>query len=89
MFVTWEVSQSLISLSNFEDQKAATEGQDLFDADGEIQLQRVDEASIFKNDDEAHAFIRKAVSDNSELHVKVKDILQAHSPEEYARIFES
>ncbi|WP_268842613.1 hypothetical protein [Pseudoalteromonas sp. OFAV1] len=26
---------------------------------------------------------------NSELHVKVKDILQAHSPDEYARIFES
>jgi hypothetical protein len=77
------------SLSYKEDSVAQSEGWGLFDADGEIQLQRIDDTAKFSSDDEAHAFVRKAVSENSEIHVKVKDILQAHSPDEYARIFES
>lgn len=75
------------SLTNEEDQTAQSEGWALFDAGGEVQLQKIDELEIFNEDEDAHAFVKQLADAGSSLHCRVKSILKERSPAEYVRVF--
>ena len=76
-----------MSLSISEDALAQSEGWALFDADGEIQLQRIDEIGVFSKDTDAHEFVKAGAASGSALHLKVKEILLAHSQKEHNIVF--
>jgi hypothetical protein len=75
------------SLTNEEDQTAQSEGWALFDAEGEVQLQKVDELGVFPKDEVAHAFVKELADKGSQLHCKVKSILKEHNPKEHDLVF--
>ncbi|GIC77168.1 hypothetical protein [Moritella sp. F3] len=83
----YELEGTPMSLSNEEDQTAQSEGWALFDADGEIQLQKIDEMETFAKDEDAHEFVKTAAEKSSKLHLKVKDILRFHSSKEFDIVF--
>ncbi|MDP2566478.1 hypothetical protein [Pseudoalteromonas marina] len=56
------------SLTNEEDQTAQSEGWALFDAGGEVQLQKIDELEVFSKDEDAHAFVKQLADAGSLLH---------------------
>jgi hypothetical protein len=65
--------------------QAIAEGWDIFKCSGhsDWQLQRLDEASPFGNDDEAWEFVLK---NRSLLHLRALEFLRHHDPYEFATI---
>jgi hypothetical protein len=53
-----------------DDAKAAVEGWNVFDAEGRMEIQRIDELEMFESDAQAIDFIRERAVSGSELHQK-------------------
>lgn len=75
------------ALNTSQTEQAKYEGWTLFECEGEIQLQKDDESSVFTTDKEAHAFMRESANNGSFLHLKVKDFLKLYAPNEYSNVF--
>lgn len=71
-----------------EQRKEATgQGWNLFDADGEPQVQRDDEQSVFDDDSEAWLFVLREAKRNPEsAAAKALALVRRQSPAEYARV---
>jgi hypothetical protein len=76
-----------MSFSDQEDMLAQSEGWALFDADGKIELQRIDELGIFSKDEDAHEYVKVGAVSGSSLHLKAKEILMVHNPKEHDLVF--
>lgn len=76
-------------LTDDEDKLAESEGWQLTECEESIQLQKIDECSIFESDECAHAFVKKQAELGSPLHLKVKSFLKDYSPDEYETVFNS
>lgn len=75
------------SLSDAEDILAQSEGWGLFYSGTEIEVQRIDELGVFCKDSDAHEFIKTCAKSGSKLHLKAKEILLVHNPNEHQLIF--
>jgi hypothetical protein len=60
---------------NWDNSRAIDEGWALFDSDGCLDLQRIDEDEIFDNDQDAIDYVRNEAEAGSEYH---KRALQLH-----------
>lgn len=76
------------ALNTSQTEQAKHEGWSLFECEGEIQLHKNNESSVFTTDEEAHVFVRENASKGSFLHLKIKDFLKLYAPNEYSNIFE-
>ena len=80
-----EASRPEESNSPYNEERAHSEGWGLFETEGgEIQVQRLQEANIFKDDNQAWHFIIKQAIDGSEFHIGFIKHLKEIAPDEHA-----
>jgi hypothetical protein len=68
----------------FDNNRAASEGWAIWDANGELQLQKCDDHPTFETDDQAWEYVIAKAKGGSEYHMNALRYIEQHSPIEWA-----